>query len=40
MRLIIILISISLTTTIFAQKKPLIESREEVETLAKKEFDL
>lgn len=40
MRLLIILISIIITTTVYAQKKQLVESKEEVETLAAKEFDL
>ena len=40
MRLIIVLIALTLTTFVFAQKKPLIESKKEVETLAKKEFNL
>ena len=40
MKLLIFLISITIVTTVFAQKKPLIESKEEVETLATKEFDL
>ena len=40
MKHLIILISMLLATSAFAQKKPLIESKEEVEAFAKKEFDL
>lgn len=40
MRLIIVLFAITFATTLFAQKKPLVESKEEIETLAKTEFNL
>ena len=40
MRLLILLISIAIATSVFAQKKQLVESKEEVETLAKQEFDM
>ena len=39
MRLIIVLIAISLAGFTLPEKKPLIESREEVEATAKKEFN-
>lgn len=40
MRLIFVIITITLAMTAFAQKKQLVESKDEVETLAKKEFEL
>lgn len=39
MKLFIILLSITITTAVFAQKKPLVESKEEVEVLAIQDFD-
>jgi hypothetical protein len=40
MKLIILVIAIVISSTTFAQKRQLVESKEEVETLAAKEFEL
>lgn len=40
MRHLIIFFALAISVSVFAQKKPLIESREDVEKMAKQEFDL